>query len=68
MYLFSSFYFVQKEIKPYFYFNLNLTLVIAIHEITHPLIHPFNVFTRYPLFALHLAIYWKNNGGIKTQT
>ena len=25
-------------------------------------------FTRYPLYALHLAIYWKNNGGIKTQT
>ena len=25
-------------------------------------------FARYPLYALHLAIYWKNNGGIKTQT
>lgn len=25
-------------------------------------------FTRCPLYALYLAIYWKNNGGIKTQT
>ena len=31
MYLFSYFYFVQEETKPYFLFNLNLTLVIAIH-------------------------------------